>query len=72
MNWFTSWVGSIKRSLVPTTKEAFELAVAVIILLVVSRLSYIEGMKDEQFDRDHANLLLQNCIDVKKHNEGTR
>lgn len=54
------------------TKEGFQVALAIITLLLVSRVSYIRGMQDEQFDRAHANKLLQNCIDVKKHNEGIR
>jgi hypothetical protein len=68
MNSSIEMVSFLKPYFVPTTKEAFNLVLAVVVLLFISRISYIRGMQDEQFDRYHANQLLQNCLDVKKHN----
>lgn len=58
----------MKSAIQMTNKEAFEIAFAILVLLLISRLSYIEGMKDEQFDRATANHRLQECLDVVSHN----
>ena len=39
-----------------------------ILFSVSTRYAYIRGMMSERFDRQHANIRLQQCLDVIIHN----
>lgn len=42
-----------------------DIGITIVFMIAVS-VSYIEGMKSERFDRKHANMKYQQCLDVIK------